>query len=232
MKENLINLIDRYIAHPQIIFDVGSRDLEESIFFKQKYPDASVFAFEANPEQKDICSIKAANNNINFYSAAVSDQVGKHDFFAVQKDGPNPNIGASAMSFFSQDQLNFWKDIDPDSKPNTKKYEVDTITLDSFCEEKSISSIDILWMDVQGWEQQVLNGGTKMLKNIKMIYTELSFKQFYEKTSFYPDIVKFLSDYGFIQMWNQNPYDEKYKKFREHIETGLTETIFVNSSVL
>lgn len=232
MKEDLINSINNYSIFPKTIFDIGSRDLEESIFFKKIYPNAKVYAFEPNPEQELICSEKAKLNKINFYNLAMSDSVQKHDFYAIQKDGPNPNIGASALSYFSEDQLKFWKEVSPQSQPSTKKYEINTITLDYFCAQNSIDEIDILWMDVQGWEKQVLIGGLKMLSKIKLIYTELSFKEFYEKTSLYPDVKEFLEEHNFLEIWNQNKYSQEYKVFRNNMNIGLTETIFLNKNLL
>ena len=232
MIENFINKIKEYKINPTIIFDIGSRDLNESIAFRQYYPNAEIYAFEPNPEQSNECYIKANQYNIKFFNKAITDNIGQNDFFAVQKNGPNPNIGASALSYFSEEQLSYWKEVDPNSQPNVKTYKIQTTSLDCFCEQNNIFNIDALWLDVQGYELKVLEGGRKILKNIKIIHTELSFKKFYNETAYYPEVKSFLEKNNFIEVWNRNEYHPEYKNFRHRMEVGLTDSIFLNSQLL
>lgn len=232
MIENIVNKINEYSFIPRIIFDVGSRDLNESIAFKNKYPEAQIYAFEPNPEQLSICQEKAKKHNINFFNLAASDIVEEHVYYAVQKDGPNPNIGASALSYFSEEQLAYWDEFSPNSKSQTKKYIINTTTLDIFCEENKINEIDVLWLDVQGWEGRVLKGAEKILENTKLIHTELSFKKFYEHTDLYPEVQEFLKNKYFEEIYTTHPYISDYENFRFKMEIGLTDSIFINKKFI
>src|SRR3972149_569966 len=40
---------------PRVIFDIGSRDGNESMRFAERYPDARIFAFECHPELLPAC---------------------------------------------------------------------------------------------------------------------------------------------------------------------------------
>ena len=232
MIENIVNKINEYSFTPKVIFDVGSRDLDESIAFKNKYSEAQIYAFEPNPEQLLICQSKAKEHNINFFNVAVSNIAGEHDYYAIQKDGPNPNIGASSLSYFSEEQLAYWNESSPNSKCQTKKYTISTTTLDLFCEENKINEIDVLWLDVKGWEGRVLKGAEKILENTRLIHAELSFKKFYESTDLYPKVEKFLKNKNFEEIYTTHQYIPDYENFRFKMEIGLTDSIFVNKKFI
>lgn len=56
---------------PQVILDIGSRDLDQSFEFKITYPKAKIIAFEPNPEQTEyILSREPAENGIDFFSCS------------------------------------------------------------------------------------------------------------------------------------------------------------------
>jgi len=229
MIEKIKEIISQNNINPKIIFDIGSRDLEQSIEFKNSFPNAQVYAFEPNPEQEEYCKRKAKEYSIIFNNFALSDTEEEHNFFAIQKDGPNPNIGASALSYFSDEQLDYWNEVEPRSKPNVKEYQIKTITADNFCRINNIQNIDVMWIDVQGWELKVLNGAKETLNKTKLIHIELSFKKFYQETSLYPEVKKFLENQKFEEVWTNNIYKSEYSIFRNHLEIGLTDSIFIKT---
>ena len=57
------------------------------------------------------------------------------------------------------------------------KFQVRTISLDSFCEKKKISRIELLKIDTEGHEFQVLKGGKKLLNKTKIIQVEIMDKK-------------------------------------------------------
>jgi FkbM family methyltransferase len=60
--------------------------------------------------------------------------------------------------------------------------EVELTTLNAFCREASVSQIDLLKMDVQGYELSVLKGASEMLagRKIGCVVLEVSFIHLYE----------------------------------------------------
>ena len=50
-----------------------------------------------------------------------------------------------------------------------------TTSLDSYCIKNSIKNIDILKMDVQGYELNILKGAQSILKDVELIIAEVSF---------------------------------------------------------
>jgi FkbM family methyltransferase len=60
--------------------------------------------------------------------------------------------------------------------PIVNRVKIKLITLDKYCEDNAINEIDILKIDVEGFEEEVLNGAEKLLSkgNIKVIIFEVS----------------------------------------------------------
>ena len=55
------------------------------------------------------------------------------------------------------------------SKDILKDQEVNIISIDEYCETNSISKIDLLKIDTQGYEEQVLSGCYNLIKNNSVI---------------------------------------------------------------
>ena len=75
--------------------------------------------------------------------------------------------------------------------------QVPVMTLDTFTENNNIKNIDIIKMDVQGAEPEILEHGTETLKNTRIVLTELSLYDLYEKQCSFYDIEKTLIPLGF-----------------------------------
>jgi methylase of polypeptide subunit release factors len=54
MIENFIEHIENKNGH-FIIFDIGSRDCQQSIEFYNAFPNSIIYAFECNPNTINIC---------------------------------------------------------------------------------------------------------------------------------------------------------------------------------
>ena len=61
----------------------------------------------------------------------------------------------------------------------------------------NIPKIDMLWLDLQGFELQVLQQSQTVLANVSVIYTEVSLIENYEKGALYGELVAWLDKRGF-----------------------------------
>ena len=93
-----------------------------------------------------------------------------------------------------------------ESSQNIGQIEVETQTLDTFCETEGVNNIDILKLDVEGAELNVLKGASRKLtkKEIKLIFTEVMFVAHYEGGCFFHEVSDFLSryDYKLFNLYN------------------------------
>jgi len=174
-----------------VILDVGAYIGGEVKKYLALFPNSMLYAFEPTPAafaqlKRDFG--KAVN--VEVFNLAVSDTNGIADFFI--------NSFSPTNSLFKTDERA--KEVWGDSIltiENTIK--TTTITIDRFCENKCLSTIDILKLDVQGCELNVLNGAEKILKEtkIKFILLEALFAPTYKNQSAFVDVYKFLHSFGY-----------------------------------
>lgn len=197
-------LIDNFVQYikthspeyvPSVIFDIGSRDLEQSIEFNSVWGDASVFAFEPTPTQFKICNDKSKRyKKIFAHDLALSDNVGSSDFWVT--DG---NIGCSSL--LEPIHIPFA------SNSNKEKITVSTTTAHEFISKNSIDLKNfIVWMDVQGHELPVLNGFGKYIENVDFIHLEAAETPYYKNHSSKSKIEQFLLDNGFGFVFSHVPH--------------------------
>ena len=77
------------------------------------------------------------------------------------------------------------------------KSSVITITLDTYFNSIGISKVDLIWIDVQGAERLVLEGGKELLKKTCYVYLEVSEVPLYEGALAYSEMKLFMASLGF-----------------------------------
>ena len=75
---------------------------------------------------------------------------------------------------------------------------IETKTLDTWRKEQGVEKIDFIWMDVQGAEIDVIQGGRNALKNTRYLYTEYSNKELYEGQISLKHLLKELVEFDVI----------------------------------
>ena len=79
----------------------------------------------------------------------------------------------------------------------TNKIKVKSDTLDNFTSKLSLPSPIMLKIDVQGFEEKVLEGGEILIKKSSLLIIETSFTALYEDQPLFKDIYAILQDWGF-----------------------------------
>ena len=67
-------------------------------------------------------------------------------------------------------------------------------TLDSIFNECNLNELDLLKVDVQGYELEVLAGGSHMLRQTRSVVCEVSFFEHYLEQPLFPEIYQFMID--------------------------------------
>lgn len=160
----MTNYCDNYflkhinINEIEIVFEVGARYGDETLMLNKTFPNSQIYTFECNPNTVKICKNKLSGiKNVNFFPIALGNAIGKFPFYSYKSD----NDGASSL----------FKRID---FSETQKYngDIEMMTLFEFSKLHGINKIDLLCMDVQGFELNVLKGASDLLKNINYIIME------------------------------------------------------------
>jgi FkbM family methyltransferase len=79
--------------------------------------------------------------------------------------------------------------------------QVEQRRLDDILREAGIGQIDLLVLDVQGYELEVLRGAEDSLQNTGTIMLEVSFYPQYETQSLFWDVHSYLHEKGFVLRW-------------------------------
>lgn len=127
------------------------------------------------------------------------------------------NEQGSGLASMTNRKLDYF-DIEFDQKEN-----VETETLNNYCEDEEIAEIDLLKIDVEGHELQVLNGSVDMIasQSIKYITFEFGGANIDTRT-YFRDYYYFFDEYGYDiyrilpngKLYHIDSYNELNEKFR------------------
>ena len=145
---------------------------------------------------------KKESNAVQVYNMAVSNKNGKLRFF---KNSISHTNSIYKVNLNSIDSIRATKERSLSNSTYideiNKEIEVESIVLKKFINNNDIEHIDLLKIDVQGAEVEVLKGAE--LSVIDNIIIEISFFDFYEKSSSFHDIEERLIPEGFYLSYSR-----------------------------
>ena len=180
------------------IFDIGANRGDVTARYYSLFPDASIYAFE--PFEASFTSFQHRyrdNKLVHPYQLAVASSGGTKTFYVNNSVDTNSLLKPQKAGIASDKQVE-----------NRSVINVQSVTLDSFCETNNIDRIDILKMDIQGGELDALKGAEGLLSRgqVKLIYSEVFFVEQYESQPLFHDISKYLFNYGYQLKDIYDPY--------------------------
>tara|TARA_A100001015_G_scaffold260685_1_gene305611 strand:- start:546 stop:1337 length:792 start_codon:yes stop_codon:yes gene_type:complete len=209
-----------------IIFDVGANKGQSIERYKKMFKFPTIHCFEPNADEISNLKKKFLNdNNLVLNNLAVGEKEGTLEF--------NINAISDHSSFRKLIPNTTWikkrsKQVNISSENYTsKKINTEIITLDDYVKKKNIENIDILKIDTQGFEDKVLLGAQKLIKEnkIKLIQLELIFSEIYQDSLQIYDIEKNLipKNFKLFSISNGGSLDSHY--------IFQSELIYVSSDV-
>ena len=208
------------------IFDVGAFNGLDGLILAIKNPNATVHAFEANPDlikeirinKKKIESYKKILiKNYKINNVAISNK-NKYLFFNIAK---NPTV--SSLNELSKNIDVTWPGYKEEHCTTMKKIKVKCITLKKYCKENRIKKINYLHIDTQGSDLKVLKGLENQIQIVDRGVMEASVsneKSLYQSSNTINDTKKFLKKNNFkilkIESIDENIKNEKNIYFRKN----------------
>ena len=187
-KENL------YVKDKIYIVDVGANRGQSAKFFSRLFKNHEIYCFEANPEIIKKLKNKTKNINRKIFCVALGNEPKETTFNVCILDAistlSNPNLKSSYNIFKS-------KILKTDVRKLYKKIKVKMNLLDSYLDKNQIEAMDILKIDVEGFEHQVLMGSKLIISSLKpkVIQVEVHHNDQYQ--NYNPDLEILLNSYGY-----------------------------------
>src|SRR5581483_1279373 len=157
-----------------VVLDVGANEGQSATQFFELFPSARIYSFEPSSGAfQTLAGVARQNTRLTAVNKALGEHPGTLVLHENKMHQTNSFLPAASRSkeYFNTDVL-----------ACEKKTEVEVTTLDTFCSKESIEHIDLLKVDVQGFELNVLKGARTMLAGTKIgcIVLEVSFVPLYE----------------------------------------------------
>jgi FkbM family methyltransferase len=157
--ERLVQVIP---SNPRVVLDVGAHSGIFSKLCNIKHPNSEIYAFEPNIDLLPAL-LKNSNSKINIISKAVGAKTSTNNIYINKKSSQTSSCLFSCVDVFSGG-----------INPETRKIEM--VDLDSFCIEKKIEGrVDVLKIDVQGYEEMVIRGASSIIGCLQCLLLEASF---------------------------------------------------------
>ncbi len=151
------------------IIDCGANIGLATIYFKQKYPNATILAFEPDATAVELFKQNTQDfDEVKLIEKALSDKIQRIAFHGDHADGSRKAINNDDTTFL-----------------------VDTVVLSTFLDKK----VDFLKIDIEGSEMEVLEECKDKLGNVERMFIE--FHSIKDSRQSFNELLQLISDAGF-----------------------------------
>ncbi len=175
----------------QTVFDVGANRGQTVHWFRPMFPEAKIYSFEpAQEPYRTLLDLAAIDPLLVPVQLALGERSGEAELFENSSDTTNSLLqNSDAAGIYTPAHMCI-------PRGHTT---VPLSRLDEFCEQSGIEQIDVLKLDVQGYERAVLDGAGAMLApdRIRGIYLEMLFVSYYREQCWADELLALLRQRGY-----------------------------------
>lgn len=172
-----------------VVIDVGANEGQTIRRVLQEFARATIYSFEPSPETfKRLASNVADDERVRVFQLACGSKSGTVDFHITNNHWCSSVLPPSELG----------KRLYGDWYKTEAVVKVPMITLDEWASQSSITRVDVLKVDAQGYDLEVLKGARRMLASgVKAINCECQFAPEYVGCASFSQIDLFLAQNGF-----------------------------------
>jgi len=180
--------ISKFLKEDPIIVEAGAHIGVDTCEMAKLWPKAKIFAFEPIPEIfEQLKNNTSSYPNVQCFQMALGDKTG---VCTINQSSGESNGSSSLLE--PKEHL-----VIHPSVLFEKKIEVKVTTLKDWMITNKIEKVDFLWLDLQGFELNVLKESVEIISKTSTIYTEVSIIENYSNSALYPQLKSFLENAGF-----------------------------------
>jgi FkbM family methyltransferase len=178
----------KYLPKNPTIVDCGAHIGSDSVEWARLLPHAKIYSFEPVPGIYESLKYNTRKlSNISTFPYALSDKTGITDLYVSS----GTSDASSSLLEPTGHKINH-----PTVSFN-ERIKVKSYTLDDWAKNINLNQIDLLWLDMQGYEFRMLEKSPIILKTVKAIYSEVSVLETYDGAVQYNDFKNWLNKNGF-----------------------------------
>lgn len=216
---NESRMLERILCRGDIFFDVGANQGLYSLFAAARGGEHTrVVAFEPQPRVAEALQRSIDANmfqNVVLVQEAVSSSIGETSFFV-------PAFGSGTASLSHAQAAR---------NGSVQEIRCATTTLDHYVESNGIARIDIMKMDVEGFEASVLEGGSDTItRSHPIIWFEVNPLALAAAGSSQQRCIDLLRAYGYDEFYDVDSLLTKERKPIVATVSGLTNVVAIHSS--
>ena len=182
MYWSIKNLKNNGLAAANIL-DIGAYKGEWTFDVLKIFPDARYLLLEANPEREGDLA-KFVNNNkkskIQYEISLLASNTGDEKKFYVM------DTASSVL-----EEHNTPINIESIVSLKTKR-------LEDICFKNNFNKVDLIKLDVQGYELEILKGGPDILRNAEAVLMEVSLIDIHKDVPLIREVINFMYDFEFV----------------------------------
>jgi FkbM family methyltransferase len=182
-----------WLLKPDAVLDIGSMDGADSKRFRKLLPKAELVAFEANPyNYQAMCKDgEIANCRIRVVNKLVSGEEGERSFFVQKPDEAMLGFNRGTSSALPRN----------DQGLQNEKIQIESVRIDSFLEHEYPAAKSVaLWVDVEGYAYEVLEGLAGACDRIHLMHVEVETRECWPGQRLESDVLRLVKSMGYIQV--------------------------------
>ena len=188
-EDESYRIVANLVGRPDPVVIDGGAHLGDMVDrFGALLPDTQFHCFEPDPVLgKTLARKYASSSRVHIVQAALGDVPAKAKF--------NINIARPTNSLLETSDV-----LQPDLKKLcqlVEQVEVEVVSIDEYCRANSIGRVDVIKLDLQGYDYLALKGAEATLKNTKVVLVEVLFKEIYKGCHSFSDILNLMIGQGF-----------------------------------
>jgi FkbM family methyltransferase len=183
-----ISYFRQFLSDSPVIVEAGSHNGVDTAELARAWPRGKVFGFEPVPSLRSQVEnqIKGLANVICF-PLALGAKSGEAELFISSGDSDGSSSLLRPTGHLQEHPGVLFRET----------ITVPVVTLDDWAQSQDIVGVDFLWLDLQGGEFAALQGASRILPAVRVIYSEVLLKPMYEGAPLYSGFRTWMEDSGF-----------------------------------
>lgn len=169
------------------VIDIGAHTGQFAKEIRDKLPQAKIYSFEPLKDcYQGLVQNMKEDKNFKAYNFALGDRESKQEI--------NRSVSSPSSSLLPMGDLH--EEMYPHTKGGSKE-EIEVKRLDDVFKNSDLEKEIMVKIDVQGYEDKVIAGGTNVISQAKIALLEVSFQELYKGQALFNEIYDIMKKLGF-----------------------------------